>query len=81
MPGGRVASCFKVRCNERHVIAERHAEFAIIGPPEIRDVDPYAAHFNPHTNRAAVGDVGAVIAVARSAVGECRRLVVAGIAV
>jgi hypothetical protein len=32
---------------ERHVIAERYAEFEIIGPPEIRDVDPDARYFNP----------------------------------
>jgi hypothetical protein len=71
---------------ERHVIAERYAEFEIIGSPEIRDVHPDARYFNPanverRMDRAAVGNVGAVIAVARSAVGECRRLVIAGIAV
>jgi hypothetical protein len=27
---------------ERHVIAERFAEWEIAGPPEIRDVDPNA---------------------------------------
>jgi len=71
---------------ERHVIAERYAEFEIIGLLEIRDVDPDARYFNPaagarRTDRAAVANVSAVIAVARSAVGECRRVVVAGIAV
>ena len=32
---------------ERHVIAERFAEWEIIGPPEIRDVDPHATYFSP----------------------------------
>jgi len=32
---------------ERQVIAERYAEWEIIGPPEIRDVDPHAGYFNP----------------------------------
>jgi hypothetical protein len=34
---------------ERDEIAARHApgEWEIIGPPEIRDVDPNARHFNP----------------------------------
>lgn len=32
---------------ERHVIAARHAEWEIIGPPEIRDVDPDARYFTP----------------------------------
>jgi hypothetical protein len=32
---------------ERHEIAERHEEFEIIGPPEIRDVDPAARYFTP----------------------------------
>jgi len=32
---------------ERHVIAERYAEFEIIGEPKIREVDPDARYFNP----------------------------------
>ena len=32
---------------ERHEIAARYAEAEIIGPPEIRDVEPSAAYFNP----------------------------------
>jgi len=32
---------------ERHVIAERYAEFEIIGPPEIRDVDMDARLLQP----------------------------------
>jgi hypothetical protein len=30
----------------------RYAEWEIIGPPEIRDVDPQAARFNPYRPRA-----------------------------
>jgi hypothetical protein len=33
---------------ERQEIAARHTEFEIIGPPEIRDVDPDAPRFTPH---------------------------------
>ena len=33
---------------ERHEIAERHAEFEITGPPEIREHNPDARYFNPH---------------------------------
>ena len=32
---------------ERHEIAARYAEWEIIGPPEIRDVDPNARYFSP----------------------------------
>ena len=32
---------------ERHDIAARYAEWEIIGPPEIGDVDPYARYFTP----------------------------------
>src|SRR5258708_5699407 len=32
----------------RHDIATRYAEWEIIGPPEIRDVDPNARAFTPH---------------------------------
>ena len=32
---------------ERHEIAARYAEWEIIGPPEIRDVDPNARYFTP----------------------------------
>ena len=34
---------------ERHEIAERYSEFEIIGPPEIREVEPNARYFNPST--------------------------------
>ena len=32
---------------ERHEIAARYNEWEIIGPPEIRDVDPNARYFTP----------------------------------
>src|SRR6476619_4524168 len=32
---------------ERNEIAARHSQWEIIGPPEIRDVDPAARHFTP----------------------------------
>ncbi len=32
---------------ERQEIAARYAEWEIIGPPEIRDVDPHARYFTP----------------------------------
>ena len=34
--------------SEQHEIASRYAEWAIIGPAEIRDVDPDARFFTPH---------------------------------
>jgi hypothetical protein len=38
---------------ERHEIAERFAEFEIVGPAEVRDVDPEAQRFSPHHNLVA----------------------------
>ena len=35
---------------ERQELAARYAEWEIIGPPEIRDVDPDARYFSPHGN-------------------------------
>src|SRR6185369_7101982 len=32
---------------ERHEIAARYSEWELIGPPEIRDVDPNARYFTP----------------------------------
>ena len=32
---------------ERHEIAARYLEWEIVGPPEIRDVDPDAQSFSP----------------------------------
>ena len=39
---------------ERHVIAERYAEFEIIGPPEIREIDPDVRMHNPELQRLRV---------------------------
>jgi hypothetical protein len=36
---------------ERHEIAARYAEWEIIGPAEIREVNPDARYFNPHVTR------------------------------
>ena len=37
---------------ELHEIAARFAEFEIVGPPEIRNVDPDARYFSPHVGAA-----------------------------
>ena len=44
---------------ERHEIDARYAEWEIIGPPEIRDVDPDARYFNALESRAARGTCAA----------------------
>jgi hypothetical protein len=41
---------------ERHEIALRHAEYEITGPAEIRDIDPSARRFTPHSRSMANGD-------------------------
>lgn len=41
---------------ERREIAERHAEFELVGEPEIRNVDPDARYFTPHREPAPVRD-------------------------
>ena len=41
---------------ELHATAARYAEWEIIGPAEIRDVDPDARYFAPH--RRDVGNWG-----------------------
>ena len=38
---------------ERHEIAQRYADYRIIGPPEIRDGDPDAPRFTPHVAESA----------------------------
>jgi len=40
---------------ERHEIAERYADYEIIGPPEIRDGDPDSPRFTPHVGQRADG--------------------------
>jgi hypothetical protein len=61
---------------ERHEIAARYAKWEIIGPPEIRDVNPEARYFNPH--RTPIGNLGPLIEI----VGwkRSRRVSIAGIA-
>ena len=54
---------------ELHEIAARYGEYEIIGPPEIRDVDPHARWFNPlrderHADGASDCNLGAILAVA-----------------
>jgi hypothetical protein len=67
---------------ELHEIAKRHAEFEIIGPPEIRDVDMRARYFNPSRNERqatpAIGNLGPILTVAGR--GRARRVIVAGTA-
>ena len=49
---------------ERHVIAERFAEFEIIGPPEIREVDADSQYFNPlrrDVQSATIGNLGLIL--------------------
>jgi hypothetical protein len=41
----------------REEIAQRHAEFEIAGPPEIREVDEGARSFSPHRSEGNVGEV------------------------
>ena len=41
----------------REEIAARHAEFEIIGPPEIREVDQRAQYFNPHYKVMAAAEL------------------------
>jgi hypothetical protein len=61
---------------ERHVIAERYAEFEIIAPPEVRNVDPHARHFNPRSAPSPRKfDVLGKIMVAASASHVCRLFV------
>jgi len=61
---------------ELHEIKARFAEFEIIGPPEIREVDPDARYFNPH--RSPIGNLGPVLEVA--AWKPARPITLAGVA-
>ena len=60
---------------ERHEIAERFAEYEIVGPPEIRDVEPDARYFTPHRHE---GNLGSVLTIAGW--GKSRRVAIAGFA-
>jgi hypothetical protein len=62
---------------ERHEIAARYAEWEIIGPPEIRDVNPEERYFTPHARETPLGNLGPVIEIA-SRLG--RPVAVAGVA-
>jgi hypothetical protein len=62
---------------ELHEIKARYAEFELIGPPEIRDVDPTARYFAPHRRETSLGNLGPVISIARV---NTRRVTVAGVA-
>ena len=55
-------------------IARRYQHFEILGPAQIRDVDPESRHFAPH--RQVIGNLGQVFAFASSS----RSVPVAGIA-
>jgi hypothetical protein len=68
---------------ERHVIAERFAEFEIMGPAEIRNVDPEARYFEPHrraqSDDNSIRNLGPVLTIAGW--GKARRVAIAGVAV
>jgi len=70
---------------ERHELTARYAEYEIIGPPEIREVDADARYFNPlrderRTDTTSIGNVGQILAVSRLLERQPRLLTVAGIA-
>jgi hypothetical protein len=65
---------------ELHQIKARHTEFEIIGPPEVRDIDPTARYFVPHQRDVpfAVANLGPLIEIAGWK--PTRRVTVAGVA-
>jgi len=65
---------------ELHEITARYAEWEIIGPPEIREVNPEASYFTPHRAGPAqsIGNLGPVIEIAGWK--ATRRVTVAGVA-
>ena len=67
------------------VIAQRFAEFQIIGPAEIRQVDAEARYFNPlrrevWSDNGSIGNLGPIRAIARPADMQHRRAAIAGVA-
>jgi hypothetical protein len=64
---------------ELHEIAARHAEFEIIGPAEIRDVDSDARYFTPQRPSPAqsIGNLGPVLEIAGWK--ATRRVMIAGV--
>ena len=65
---------------ELHEIAARYAEWEIIRPAEIRDVDPEARYFDPQRREAFSGidNLGPVLEIAGRK--RTRRVTVAGVA-
>ena len=59
---------------DRDEIAARYVEWEIIGPAEIRDVDPTARYFTPHSRQ--LGNLGPLIPLASSP----RRVAIVGVA-
>jgi hypothetical protein len=68
---------------ELREIAARYAEYEVLGPPEIRNVDPHARWFDPLRDEyradASVCNVGAILPVALPTDGT-RRVLIAGTA-
>ena len=65
---------------ERQAIAARSAEWEIIGPPEIRNVDPEARYFTPY-RREVPSDVGNLGPVIEFRSGKpARHVMIAGVA-
>jgi hypothetical protein len=65
---------------ERHEIAARYAEWEIMGPPEIREVDPSARYFNParderRAENGLMGNVRPIITVLRPTTWRCIAIV------
>ena len=61
---------------ELHEIKARYAEFELLGPPEVRDVNPEARYFAPH--QCNISNLGPVL----KSVGlkPARRVTVVGVA-
>jgi len=67
---------------ELHEIKARYQQPEIIGPPEIRDVDPHSRYFAPHrTPLTPVGNLGPIIEPAAWRFRSARELLIVGIAV
>jgi hypothetical protein len=59
----------------REEIGQRYAEWEILRPAEVRDVDPDARYFTPHRQRPS--NLGRVFTLACSS----RRVTIAGVAI
>jgi hypothetical protein len=62
------------------VIVAGHAEFEIIGPPEIHEVDPRWRYFSPHPREtpSTVGNLGPLMEIAGWK--PARQVTIAGVA-